>query len=869
MSTKSGNKSIKLKQGKVRGSSNLENSLEDNQTTEDSKMAVVAESPTDVPKMNFDDMLNNFLDSASKQEEELQISLDKAAEKIDPSTISLNQAQLTATRKTDSFTVTAFVTAVNQYDKKALTGEGTIKSYIIMARLSSGSINEETKKASNIEYGTNDSGFPVFRVRAQCDLSKKKKDAQVLKKGTSQAQKQQESAEAQLANVATPQQQQSSVTVKQPGNTGTKRQADVDSSVRKKQRVSENENLQEQNSNSGKAPFVEEPVDYESSLSNSAMVRTDSGTELLGDSGSITSDSAPVYFANEIEGTEYLGRPVTIIMDLPINTEILFGIDDKEVTNPPPVFSLVTMEIRANPYVTATLKYTAYAWTICQIKKYEAVSASALYRIGEAMCQNTRYRTLMYLYLDKIGSFKNEKDQTSNRFNKDNCYWIVVGNEYTYTNPLNARDLDNDPTPHAYFVLTRETDITKFSKVDSKTSVTLGTIPYSFNCLQWFGNFTDDNPTIMKFETRISVNWKHISLPSTSGKHVYTLGITSHEAWLSLIPAIYPHIKAVLITNEDAEAAAQNVLNYNRYTSAKAAGNVTLMNKPYLKKEERLQMAAFRLNLVISKCVLLPLHTLKSIGIRITHEYLTNPHYAVWNSSSQIKAEDVAPTKWFKGANQRPSNGNDLITCLSEVNNVSELIRMHIQKTEILNFYAVINVYFKSSIKNDCMHRRLSPEEGVVYLQALRNIVSKGGHASCFLTPRNPVKFDPVKFNGSNTQEKYVNYLREHKVKQESELYKVDVSDLKITGDESLCVYFYAVRASRDDAPSEQGKILYELLDGTKGEAFKMLVDSASKVQPMDLPEQQEYDKQNTEENLQLGGDKSEERAMQDADNDG
>src|SRR6185295_14984135 len=157
-----------------------------------------------------------------------------------------------------------------------------------------------------------------------------------------------------------------------------------------------------------------------------------------------------------------------------------------------------------------------------------------------------------------------------------NQFWMVVGNNMTAQLPTTEAQAETVPDTSRFCLmdLERKYDTKEFSKVTAKSNKRpVGFLPYHFNCSQWAGRLTQDNPTFIKFTIQFDVHWKHVSNTMRTNEEGRlkgkdstfsggcALGISSTELWTNVVYCNYPSLKMILLLNEDLRSGSQNSLN--------------------------------------------------------------------------------------------------------------------------------------------------------------------------------------------------------------------------------------------------------------------------------------------------------------------
>jgi len=552
--------------------------------------------------------------------------------------------------------------------------------------------------------------------------------------------------------------------------------------------------------------------DEQATPNDGAFEYGSSQTEYI--SGSNEEDPDRVYEYQELQGKPYKGRQVFVNVNLPINRQVMFNIEEKVAANPPDSWNIITAEIKANPYVDGEGKYRLDNWSVVSIKECEHLDPLLIYKHFESIGSSHRYSVMMSDYYESfqagLVSKMTEKEELKFRFNENNTMLFVVGNTLTNPGILETRLGGH----HVYFELQRHTDIAKFSrKVENEAPKYV--IPYHFKCVQWDGPGVPemyDCQTLMKFSLFFEIKMVHVCPEKKPGP---TLGINSATAWEALIPSMYSHIKMAMISVEDSKLTAMNSFNTDRYLegahkdkkTGKIIKDINHINNPRKERSDRNTRMAFVLYASPKQVVLLPLQTLKSCIIRIPEEYICKDD--VWGQQGKKKP------KPFDGVAGKQINENYGIVCLSETSDVSVMFSSPSKNKgqKSYNFYALLNIIYRDNHDENLTHHiSFSEKEGQTFIEALRNIASDGVVAGLFVKQQS---IPPKQIQGNSIDEKYTNFLKKNGIPDDSSLYKIDIRGISFTGKEprNLFVYFYAIPITRDDTLQDQ-TILTNLIEG-------------------------------------------------------
>jgi hypothetical protein len=549
----------------------------------------------------------------------------------------------------------------------------------------------------------------------------------------------------------------------------------------------------------------------------------------------IEANGLKVYDADVMQGRSYLGEEVVLLMHLPLDKDITFSVEEKNIKIDPKPWSLVKMDIKGNPYITDRELYASNGWTITNIGETKTIPKAGIYKYFEAMCQTTPVYTYLPAWTEANKLVKQEKRAKGEKFKKSTpvenstLMWFVVGNELTASKPLvDAREIH-----HVFYQLIRVRTVESFKRNDpNNKDKMIGLLPYKFDCIQWVGKYHGKNPTLMKFQMEISLGWKHVC-PSAFTSDNYkpssnnSLRINSIMAWTCLMAANYPHLKIAINAKENLEGVAGIQLNSNRYGEGILRGDPNFINKPFGTDVARLTLLTFKKLLWIQKAIILPLETIKGCCIPVTQDYVVN---SVWGGRRGPPTISEGLTQLDSVA-LLPVDFNDSVHCLSESSGTEQFFSEPLDlPNQRYNFYAMTNVCFRetkdengkdrSSISRMIEFLPKSPQEGVIYLEAIRNIISSGGHTDgCFETERSVTDI-----GSGSIDEKYKRFLAKYLVPSKSILHKLDPSELTIFHPETkLLVYIYAIPSHLDDPDTNRGGIVGNLRSGLSSEISSFL----------------------------------------------
>lgn len=720
-------------------------------------------------------------------------------------------SSLNAKKATGTFSVIGMVLQANEYQRNDFQKK-KVRSFMVTMRITKNAISDQELARIGGRF-VEDVYGDYFAIPVHCNLGRDKYAAYMAKKQLEEANDAQIETQANILAAV------SKVDGKKRPATNT---VDV---FAKKQKLNDGSS---KSSATTSAPQVDEPNDDEPSM---AIVSVSDSQVDLSDSQNLskstTNFGADVYNSWEIDGKPYKGRDIVVLMKLPINKDISFSIEEKSVTVDPCPWTIISADIKANPYVNNEEKYSVSGWTICSMAVKQQISKVDMYKYFEMSCQSSPVYTSLYQYLEETAgkpkkTFVAGEKQKSTPLENSTLCWFVVGNELTFSNPYRY---EHDGY-HVVYTLQRSRSPGLFQKEDPATVASklpekkmVGQIPYIFEILQWKGKLDQNNPTVTKCRLSIYVNWKHIC-PSNLTSQNYkpqpdnTLGINSITAWVCLMCANYVHIKMAINAKESFSSNAEIKLNLDRYAEAKHRSDPTYMMLPHAEAKDRFMLPIFHKTLFMQRAVLLPLETIKSCCIPVTQDYIVN---VAWKD--RIPPQSVPGSSDIdKGVPFRAVDLNNNIHCLSESQNTEKFFTDDISAVNSrYNFYAMANVCFKqksesyddSSIKF-LKHLPKSTGEGIIWLEALRHIVCSGALKGCYKTEKSSSFPD---FGDIPNNEKYVQYLKSFPdLPATSNLFTVRLDDLQVFHESSrLVVYFYAVSKMVDDSPQERGKCLNQL----------------------------------------------------------
>lgn len=781
-----------------------------------------------LPDFNLDDLISNAFDNQSDFVSKMQYH-NAETSGLSDSDIKKNLEKATATKKEGSFSVFILVSTVNIYEKDNIQKTAKVQAALVNAKIAPGSITEEDVVFKQMKKRFDSYGNIEILVPTVCALSKKKQEAKEKEKNADTNSDQGKKGSSTKRNRDEP----------DDGHHEKSRKIGHDSKVNIKA--------------NSLAIVSNTPGKHLLSASDQDLLptQTDDLPDAILHSDFDFDETSKIYLPEEISGEKYKDKAVKIYVPLSINREMMFGTEEG-ITFPEP-FSICKVEIVPNAYIDKDDTYKVNNWSISSVEFTVKIAPIRLFRLMEESCQKFFYQTKIGEYFQRLakGPFVNDKEATSYKFNKNNQFWIVVGNDLTFHRPTTWKDV-NITERLAVLQLSRSFDTSSFSKKTMKSpDKPVGILPYQLDCYQWAGVFSKTNPTFMKFMITFDVQWKHVSnTPVTNptdfqkGKtSVWEggagLGVTNYEVWNNVVFCNYPSFKMVLQLTEDAGYGSKNVLNVDRHKKGLQEKDINFINKPFKTDDERATMLAFRIQAVVLKGIFLPVQSIKSFGIPISAEYIMSP--LCWNvcnpapsgSNKNPQAPQRRQPSFFQGVVPRAATKEDLVSCLSEMKDCRPYLPKDLSNADAMsfvtdiynyklapnkfNFYMGINVYMKNgSAQTTKIVSGLGPNEGPIFVEGIKHIlVSKGGNKTCFSTPKpiNERIYNPSG-NASN-DEQWINMLTHFKVPKNSSLWNIKFSEISIGGNspQELISVVWAIPSESDDIDAEPTKkFLYEML---------------------------------------------------------
>lgn len=803
---------------------------DDETTTSSSKSSVDKQLGQVIPDYNLDDMISSAFLSQTNFLETIQYHQSDSSV-ITENDIKRNIEKASSSKKEGSFTVFLLVSTVNIFEKDNIQKTSKIQSALVNAKIAPGSIATEDIVFKQMRRRYDQYGNIEILVPTVCALSKKKQEAKEKEKAQDG-------------------------TNDQTKKTSNKRGRDdvSDGNPEKTRKTGPDTKVVARPSST--AIVVNTPGKSQLVVSDSDVFPPSTQPDDLSDtimSDVMVDDSAKVYLPEEIGGEKYKDKPIKVYTPLSINREMMFGTEEGIIFPEP--FSISKVEIVPNAYIDKDDSYKVNNWSISSVEYSVKIPPVKLYRLMEESCQKFFYQTKIGEYFERTskGPFVDEKEMMSYKFNKNNQFWIVVGNDLTYHRPFSAKNVASTER-QAILQLVRSFDTSMFSKKTMKSpDKPVGILPYHLECCQWSGVHSPKNPTLMKFLISFDIQWKHLSnTPVTNptdcqkGKtSVWEggagLGVTNFDVWNNVIFCNYPSFKMIVQLTEDAGFGSKNVLNVDRYKTGLKENDLNFINKPFKSEEERNNMLAFKIQAVVLKAIFLPVQSIKSFAIPISGEYIMSPF--CWNvcnpaptgSNKNPAAPPRRPPSYFQGVVPRNPTKEDAVSCLSEMKDCKPYLPKDLLNSEAMafvgdiynykiapskfNFYMGINVYTKhnGSAQMTKIISSLGPHEGPILIEGIKHIIaSKGGNKTSFSSTSKPINeriYNPT--NNASNDEQWSNMLTHFKVPKKSSLWTIKFSDLLIGGTSptELVSVIWGIPLDSDDTELEPNKkFIYEFL---------------------------------------------------------
>jgi hypothetical protein len=826
--------------------------------------------PIVVPKPTaFEEEMFNALDklasSVSVIDDSL-MSVDGVAEYLESEELKKSLASASVKKPRGTFPAKGIVVQVNPYKKKdhTVNPPKDVTSYMVTVRIADGSVSEKDAARLGIMRRVGPFG-PYYVFKCSCNLSAEKFAAYKAEKDLLLAEQQAaKSLAATMAtsNVAPPTSSSSAsassttasttkVTLLPPGQKRNAAQAllpTIDASLAAKTAKTNSTKAIPTASRGGSGPIVEDPDTQHadgSALIPSHQQPGSNGTSQTGDNHH-TGDSAPpvpirveengikVFDATDLHNKLYLGEEVFVEMHLPINRDITFSVDEKTSKSEPIPWSLAKVDIKGNPYVDKNNRYNVTGLTITGFSDTRPLPPSGIYKLFESVSQETPLRIHIHEYV-KSSKSKPSTDPSQkygSELENNTLMWLVVGSERTWERPYH----DKSDRHHVVYQMERVRSPESFKRNDNNSDKVVGMLPYRFTVFQWTGAYSPQNPTLVRCLLELTLGWKHVC-PSPYTHDNYkpgpnkSLGINSITAWTCLMCANYPHLKMALNVKENLQGTASILLNTTRYGEGMAKNDPDHVNKPLDHAYKRVTTPIFKKMVFIQRAIILPLETIKSCCIPVTQDYVVR----VWGKRTPPAVDGATQ---LDSVPFIPIDHNNSVHCLSEASGTEQFFSDPLEQPNTrYNFYAMTNVCFKeqkdenghekyySSVFRTLAFTPKTPQEGVVYLEAIRNIISQGGlKEGCFATETSVSVKD---IGTGSVDEKYKRFLARFMVPETSVLYKIDPSELQIFHPNSkLLLYFYAVPVHLDDNADTRGKLLSDLNAGLSNEISSFLLQS-------------------------------------------